>query len=557
MLALVLAYMATASGATAPIQLFGAGASPDHPRHRARRPVPAARASASASASMTIAPHAALMAVPRSFLGVSTEYWSLPAWAPRLALLEHVLAMLRAPGQGPMVLRIGGDSADHSVWDPQALPVPAWAFSLAPRWLSQAGQLVAGLHLRVILDLNLLTDSPGEAAGWAHAATRALPPHSISAFEVGNEPDIYTRAAWLMTTDGRPLLGRRLPARLTAGDYARDFRADARALAPVAPGVALAGPALARPQVHGAWVGALIAGDRRSLGLVTVHRYPMSGCVRRRHSPAYATVARLLSPVMAERMAAALEPVVDAAHDAGLPIRVSELNSVDCGGRPGVSDTFATALWAPDALFALLHAGVDGVNIHIRANTINAPFAITPGGLDARPLLYGLLLFDRALGPDARTVAGTVRARPALNLRAYAVRTGTHTLHVVLLDKAPRSVRVALRLPAVAPATVQRLAAPSAASRSGVTLGGRWLGADGRWRGAAVASVVTPRRGTYTVRLRHASAALLTVPVAPGALGTPAAAVGAAGAAGAAPVSGGRRRRGARRAPGAVPSPGR
>jgi hypothetical protein len=31
-----------------------------------------------------------------------------------------------------------------------------------------------------------------------------------------------------------------------------------------------------------------------------------------------------------------------------------------------VSDTFATALWAPDALFELLRAGIDGVNVHVR-----------------------------------------------------------------------------------------------------------------------------------------------------------------------------------------------
>lgn len=536
-LVLVLVYMATASGATQTIALFGGGPPPRHRHRRAVRPAPAA------PATVTIGPHATMTAVPRSFLGLSTEYWSLPLWAPHMALLERVLPMLHAPGQGPMVLRIGGDSADHSVWDPQALPVPAWAFSLAPRWLDQAGELVGDLHLRVILDLNLITDSPAEAADWARAATGALPPGSISAFEVGNEPDIYTRAAWRATLAGRPLLGRRLPVELTAHDYARDFHAYAQALAPVTPGVALAGPGLARPQVHGAWVGTLIDGDRRSLGLVTVHRYPMSGCARRRRSPAYATVARLLSPTMAQRMAAALAPVVDAAHDAGLPIRVTELNSVDCGGRPGVSDTFATALWAPDALFSLLRTGVDGVNIHVRANTINAPFALTVGGVRARPLLYGLILFARALGPDARSVAATVRARPALNFRAYATRTGSRTLHVVLIDKGPRAVRVALRLPATAAAGLQRLTAWSPASRSGVTLGGRWLGADGRWRGTPATGVVTPRHGVYTVALRRASAALLTVPVAPGRLGSPA--------------TGARRRRGAHTAPRAARSPRR
>ena len=86
--------------------------------------------------------------------------------------------------------------------------MPAWAFSVAPRWLSQARALVRRLGVRLILDLNLITDTPGVAAQWAHAARSALPPHSIDAFEVGNEPDIYSRADWLAITADRGLDGR-------------------------------------------------------------------------------------------------------------------------------------------------------------------------------------------------------------------------------------------------------------------------------------------------------------------------------------------------------------
>jgi hypothetical protein len=302
----------------------------------------------------------------------------------------------------------------------------------------------------------------------------------------------------------------------------RDFRTYARSLDEVAPNVMLAGPALARPTAHAGWVKTLIAGARRSVGMVTVHRYPLSGCVHRA-SDIFPTVARLLSPKLSEGMAAALGPVIDTAHDAGLPVRMTELNSVNCGGRAGVSDTFATALWAPDALFALLHAGIDGVNLHVRADTINAPFAITGAGLEARPLLYGLLFFARALGPRARLLMPVTQARRSLNLEAYGVRTGANTLHVVLIDKGPRSIRVTLRLPATGDARVERLIAPAAASRAGVTLGGRWLSRAGRWQGPPIRQTVTRRSGAYTVELRHTSAALVTVRAAPGALGVPAA----------------------------------
>ena len=492
-----------------------------HARHRPVRLAPV-------SAVVSVAAAAARTPIPHSYLGLSTEYWALPLWSQEMPLLERAMSLVRVRGDGPLILRVGGDSADHTFWDPTEARMPAWAFSVAPKWLSQARALVRRLGVRLILDLNLITDTPGVAAQWAHAARSALPPHSIDAFEVGNEPDIYSRADWLAITAGRGLDGRlagrqfggaALPAALTARDYVRDFRAYAAALDEVAPQVMVAGPALANPIHHGRWVQTLIDGAHRNLGLVTIHRYPYTGCPGRRATRSYATIGRVLSPAASTGMAAGLRPLVDAAHDAGLPLRLTELNSVNCGGRAGVSDAFATALWAPDALFSLLRAGVDGVNLHVRAAAVNAPFALGPAGLQARPLLYGLILFARTLGPDAQLVTLHSRLSRPANVSAWAVRVGRDSLRVLLIDKSRRSERASLRLPASGPADVQRLLAPSAAARSGVTLGGRALGADGRWQGMPTRQTVVPRGGAYTVTVRRMSAALITVRVRPGALG--------------------------------------
>lgn len=51
-----------------------------------------------------------------------------------------------------------------------------------------------------------------------------------------------------------------------------------------------------------------------------------------------------------------------------------EINSVTGLGLGGVSDTFATALWAPDALFELMRAGVPAVNLHARVFAVDDPF---------------------------------------------------------------------------------------------------------------------------------------------------------------------------------------
>ncbi len=478
-----------------------------------------------AAAAVSVSADAALRPVPRSFLGLSTEYWALPLWAGQMPLLERALSLVQVRGDGPFILRVGGDSADRSIWDPSAAPMPPWAFSVYPSWLRQARALVRRLAIRIILDLNLITDTPGAAAQWARAAQAALPRHSIIAFEVGNEPDIYSRPDWRAVIagsrfDGRSPAGPALPDALTAPDYARDFSGYARALAQVAPHLMLAGPALANPIHHQRWITTLIDGARRSLGLVTIHRYPYTGCAGRRGTRSYATIGRVLSPAASTGMAAAIQPLVDDAHDAGLPLRLTELNSVNCGGRPGVSDAFATALWAPDALFALLRAGVDGVNLHVRADSVNAPFALSAAGLQARPLLYGLILFARALGPRAQLVTVRSHAPRAVNLGAWAVRVGRDTLHIVLIDKGRRSARVSLRLPAHAGARVERLLAPSVRSQTGVTLGGRELAADGRWQGLPERQTLSARGGTYVIDVRSMSAALLSLRVSPGALGT-------------------------------------
>jgi hypothetical protein len=47
-----------------------------------------------------------------------------------------------------------------------------------------------------------------------------------------------------------------------------------------------------------------------------------------------------------------------------VPIRVTEANTCSGGGKPGVSDVFASALWAADYMLKLASLGYAGVNMH-------------------------------------------------------------------------------------------------------------------------------------------------------------------------------------------------
>ena len=282
----------------------------------------------------------------------------------------------------------------------------------------------------------------------------------------------------------------------------------------VAPRIPLVGPALANPQTNFNWLAGLITGAHPGLGLVSAHRYPYSACVRR-SSRAYPSIAKVLSENASVGVARSVAPSVQLAERSGLPFRLTELNSVTCGGVPGISDAFATALWAPDTLFELMKAGVDGANVHVRAYAVNAAFALKQSGFHARPLMYGLILFTRTIGPGARLVPLRLRAASALHLKAWGVRLRSGRLHVLLIDKGARAVRVVLSLPATRPAAVERLTAPSVRARFGVALAGQRLDAAGRWVGSRVSQRVVPVRGAYAVTVPAMSAALLSVPGAP------------------------------------------
>ena len=51
-------------------------------------------------------------------------------------------------------------------------------------------------------------------------------------------------------------------------------------------------------------------------------------------------------------------------QESGRPFRLAETNSCYSGGKQGVSDTFASALWGADLMYQLAAAGGKGINFH-------------------------------------------------------------------------------------------------------------------------------------------------------------------------------------------------
>lgn len=447
--------------------------------------------------------------VPSSFLGISTEYGGLALFERKPSVFERVLGLLQVPGGGPVSVRVGGDSADRTFAASTGQRLASGAGGLTPAWFARTGEVVRRTGVRVIIDLNLATASSGDIVSLARDAERALPRGSIAGFEVGNEPDLYHRQPALADLARSGDVAAAAARRITPKRYARAFAADARLLARVAPGVTLVGPAVAYPRLDASWLAVLLAGPHPRLGLVSAHLYPYSECASPGSSQ-YPTITRLLSRQATAGLPRLVSHAVRIADRAGVPLRLTELNSVSCGGRPGVSDAFVTGLWAPDALFELLHAGIAGVNVHVRDDAVNGAFAITSRGVVARPLLYGLILFARTLGADARVLPLRVTLPRGINASVWAVRVAGDLLHVLVIDKSPHAAVVSLDPPARGPASVQRLVAPGPSARSGVSLDGQQLGPDGDWHGHRSHETVARRHDGYTVTVGRFSAALLT-----------------------------------------------
>jgi hypothetical protein len=450
--------------------------------------------------------------IPPGFVGLTTEYRGLEAYAGNNpAALDPVFEQLirnLAPGQKP-ILRIGGDSTDWTWFPvPHTATPPGVKFTLDKTWLGVASALAKDLGARFILGLNFEADSARVAAGEARGLTAGIGRSAIAALELGNEPELYAAFPWYKLPNGSHVPGR--PRTYSYRDFVQDFSNVSRDLPG---GTTLAGPSMGAPL----WIpllGQFLRGNRR-VQLATVHRYPLKHC-----SPtAKVTIPEILSDASSTGLAASVAGAVAASHARGVPLRVDEMSAISCGGVLGVSHSFATGLWALDALFAMARVGVDGVNVQTAPGSWNELFGVSQSkaGWQAAvyPAYYGLMMFAQAAPPGSRLLALSGVPGPAVHV--WATRASDGTVRVALINDSTSQSRVVTVgvPPNTTTGTLERLQAPSASATQGVTLNGESFGAQtstGLLAGPSGLTYVKPGAGGYTVTLGAASAALLTLP---------------------------------------------
>ena len=455
-------------------------------------------------------------AVPQSFLGFSMnveemeDFTNPPEDNAFTSIINNVL---NTNGNGPFVLRSGGTYVDSSYWAADqslVLPMyqanPAFSVYLNQAWMDSLANVVQQTGSKVILNVNAEAHSPQMASDFIQDAEQTLPAGSLSAVAIGNEPDDYNNPIIPVARNAAWARG------LTPATYASIFGNYARALHKTVAGIPLAGPESTGGESN--WTSTLLQREAGQVGLVTSHVYPLNACAAP-GSSTYPTVFRYLQSSLVTSTTASLNSLMTLADNLDLPYRLTELGSGTCGGVSGVNNTFSTSLWVLNQLFSFISAGLDGVNVHLRADTPNTAIEQNPdltSGLQAEPLLYGLAAFANALEPNDVLTEVTGQIQP--NVSVWAVY-GSEGWHLVLVNGSASSQLVDLTVPATGAMTLTPLSASSPWS-SQVTFGGQTITPAGTWSGALDSTQVQPSNGVYPVVLPPAGAVIADVSAAPG-----------------------------------------
>ena len=290
-------------------------------------------------------------------------------------------------------------------------------------------------------------------AGAQQAATAGLQ------FSIGNEPDLYYLPNYFSL------------AKTQLGEEAKEvglYEQIAGYLRQAIGTQPLVAPELANPaHWQAALPGVISALHPQTLG---VHSYPLSVCrsPREAHDPRPARSQR-------RQCAAPARLGGSDARAAGVPAVISEANSVSCGGKSGVSDTNASAVWALRFVLAAVETGFAEVNFHLSGNSYD-PFYMRGGEVVRRPIEGALVALQQWLAAGT-----TLRSLRPVGSVAVATVTGAPGTEPLLLLENESAKPAPLLLRGVASAHPVQVFTPAGTGTGSGTLApagaGRWLAA--------------------------------------------------------------------------------
>ena len=318
------------------------------------------RGQTTAHATLTIPREANGPHMPDDYIGLSYEVQQLvdsSFFSAENARLVREFKALSVHG----VLRLGGNTSEFEWWKPasdtmepahpqtrevvgepkaQYYPVTAEAVRNLAGFLRATGWTC-------LYGIGMGTNTPEQPAEEAEYVAKTLGDR-LQYFQIGNEVDLFSHHL-------------RDPKTWNVKAYLDEWLPIARAVTKAVPGARFGMPDVAANVGWLTEIAEMWPSIKYPPHVTTLtHHYYFGGPAT---NPAV-SIPNLLNPASMERVQKMADTATAAADKMGVRVRMTEGNTCYRGGKPGVSDVFAPALWSADYSLLLARNNYSGVNLH-------------------------------------------------------------------------------------------------------------------------------------------------------------------------------------------------
>jgi hypothetical protein len=423
--------------------------------------------------------------IPETFEGLSYET-SLLVDSPEFLNENNQVLIQLIKNLGRGVLRIGGNSSDLTKWGwgPRTEKTPPKTLTTSD--IDRLSAFDKAIGWPVVFGLNLGSGNAATAANEAAYVKKSLQ-NNLYVLQSGNEPDMFS-------TGPRT-------AKYNYKNYQYEWGEFFLAIRKETPDAPFGGPDVT--PFNNEWITSFAANENKNIKLIDGHYYVTGP----------ASLASInYNDILTQntKLAAYLGTMHTEASKYHIPFRVSECNSVFGGGKNGVSDVFASALWALDFMWEVAGYKGQGINFHGGGRSFfYSPITIENGSFIAKPEYYAMLAFK--YGAVGQTMVPITFTHPEYNLSAHACVNADGTYAITLINKeVESSFAFTIQLSKAASSVqVARLTAPSITSAS-TTFAGNMVNEDGTFT-PNITEQYTPNQNTFVVNVPAGSAVVITI----------------------------------------------
>jgi hypothetical protein len=365
----------------------------------------------------------------------------------------NLTTVLRNLGTG--VIRFGGIVADENFT------------GITSKALAGLARLTKASGWSVLYTENIGQFNASNVAASAEAVSEALG-SGLAAFACGNEPEFFYN-------DGVR------PKSYSVGDYLGDTANCIEAIDAGAPNAPIEGPDTVTEPT---WPAAYASTEAGMIKYFGAHFYPLP-CGLDGETPAE-RATQLFSQSQIAREIWWFDWAKKDADTAKADLWMDEVNTACGGGDPGLSDTFASALWIVDYLLIGAERGASGMDIEGGLGSCKeyqvsySPLCeVSTNEYVALPIYYGML-FTHLLGTGSLLPVTVSGGTSAGDVAAFALRSSTGNINVIIENFSKTQAVIKLSVPGISSnASVLHLTAPSLLATSGVNIQGATVSANG------------------------------------------------------------------------------